>query len=182
MMRRRGAGLVSLPVRCFNGRGYKIIHESPSLDVSAFVIGNFLHERDRQTFSQPAVNLAFDDHRINNVAAIIDCYKPTDFYLAGALVDVDNADVSAERKRKIRRIVVMNRLQSCFQTWWDIRVRCEGYLLNRLGLGRRALDKKFARLPFKIFFAYLEKMASDFSGFLPDFARGHGCRGSGSRR
>ena len=54
---------------------------------------------------QAAVDLALDDHRVDARAAVVDRDEAADLDLAGARVDVDDADVGAERERQVRRVV-----------------------------------------------------------------------------
>src|SRR5262249_15128517 len=151
--------LIGLPLRCLYSSGYQIIHESSSLDISVFVVSNLLHKRDRQALGEPSVNLTFDDHRINNASAIIHRHKPADLYLAGAPVNIDNADIGAKRKSQIGRIIIMTRFESRLQPRRDTGVRSESDLLNRLSFGGYPFYIKSARLPFEIFFADLKQMA-----------------------
>jgi hypothetical protein len=57
------------------------------------------------------VHLALDDHRVDDVAAIIDGDEPPQRDGARAAIDVDDGDVGAEGVREIRRIVVVDRLE-----------------------------------------------------------------------
>src|ERR1700732_2128174 len=90
------ASFAGLPLRRLDSGRNQIIHESPTLDVPAFIVGNFLRERDGQPFGQAAMDLPFHDHRIDDVPAIIDRDKSTYFGFPGSFVDVQHADVSAK--------------------------------------------------------------------------------------
>src|ERR1700688_2083224 len=112
MVWRRGAGLAGLPMRCLHGCWNQVVHEGSALHVSALVVADFLHEGDGQALRDDAMNLTFDDHRIDNVAAVIHGHEPAYLDLAGTLVDIDHADVGAERESKIRRVIIVDRLKA----------------------------------------------------------------------
>src|SRR5260221_8032171 len=107
MMRRRRCGLACLPVGRFHRGWYQVVHESATLYVAVFVVPDLLHESDGKPFGQAAMDLALHDHWINDVAAIVHSNKTADFDLTRALVDIDNSDISAERERQVRRIVIV---------------------------------------------------------------------------
>src|SRR6516162_7127491 len=55
------------------------------------------------------MDLAFHDHRIDAHAAIIERVEPSD--LGDAAVDIDDADIGAERIGHVRRVTVADRLE-----------------------------------------------------------------------
>ena len=55
-----------------------------------------LHQGHADAVGQAAVHLALDDHRVDPHPAVVDGDEPPDLDLAGARVDVDDADVGAE--------------------------------------------------------------------------------------
>ena len=75
------------------------------------VVLNLLHERDRKAFGQPAVNLAFDDERIDHGATVVDGKEAAHLDFAGLAIDVHDRDVGAVRESHVRRIVVVRRLE-----------------------------------------------------------------------
>src|SRR5215467_13526844 len=96
------------------------------------------------------MNLTLDDHRIDDVAAVIDSHKPAHFNLTRTFVDVDDADVAAEWIGQVWRIVVIDRFESGLHARRMIRVSCERDLLNRLRAIRRPFDEELARFPLEI--------------------------------
>ena len=61
--------------------------------------------RHADAVGEPAVDLALDDHRVDAHAAVVDRDEAADLDHRGARVDVDDADVGAERERQVRRVV-----------------------------------------------------------------------------
>ncbi len=99
MVRRRGGRLVGLPGRGLDGRREEVVHERPGQVVAQLVVADLLVERRRETHRQAAVDLAVDDHRVDDVAAVVDRHEAADVDLAGPLVDVDDADVARRTGR-----------------------------------------------------------------------------------
>src|SRR5256886_7876 len=177
----RRARLVGLPVRRFHRGGHEIVDEAAALDVADLVVGDLLVQRGRQSHRQPTVNLALDDHGVDDVAAIVDGDEAPDLHFTGALVDVHDGDVAAERIGQVRRIVVADRLQPCLHPLRMIRVRGERDVLDGLERVRRALDRELAGLPHQILGRGLEQMRRDLPRLVLDLARGH-CGGGASHR
>src|SRR5215475_12739334 len=148
MMRRWSAGLVSFPIGRFDRSREQVIHEAALKYVAALVVLNLFIKRRPQSHSQSAVNLSFYDHRVDDIAAIIDGDESAYLDLSCSLIDVDDADVAAERISEIRRIVIRDRFQSRLHSLRMIGVRGERNFLNRLCAIGRAFDEEFARLPF----------------------------------
>src|SRR5262245_62403122 len=76
VMRRGGAGLVRLPIRRLDRRREQVIHEAALKYVAAIVVLNLLVERRPQPHGQTAVDLSFDDHRVDDVPAVVDGHEP----------------------------------------------------------------------------------------------------------
>src|SRR6185369_12534421 len=125
MMRRRRDSLVSFPVWRLDRRRQQVIHKAALQNITAFVVLNLLVKRRPEPHRQPAMNLSLDDHRIDDVPTIIDRHKPAYLDLARALVDVYDADVTAERIREIRWIVIIDCFESGFHSGRMIRVSRE---------------------------------------------------------
>ena len=145
-----------LPVRRLDCRGQKIVHETALQNVSAFVVLDLFVKRWSKSHGEPTMNLPFDDHRVDDVAAVVNRNEATHLDLARALVDVDNADVTAERIRKIWRIVVVDCFETRFHSRRVVRVSSKRDLLNRLRAIGRTLDEEFSSLPFEIVFMRFE--------------------------
>ena len=122
------------------------------------------------------------DHRVDDVAAVVDRDEAPDLHLAGAAIDVDDADVAAEREGQVRRIVVVRRLQARFHPLRVVGVGGEGDLLDGLRLLRRALDHELADLPLQIFLGDLQQVRGDLARLVADLARRHRRRRARRRR
>src|SRR6266508_4995801 len=132
VMRRGRAGLVRLPVRRLDRGREQVIHEAALKYVAAIVVLNLLVERRPQPHGQTAVNLSFDDHRVDDVPAVVDGHESAHLDLSCSFIDVDYADVAAERIGEVRRIVIRDRFEAGFHSLWVIGVSGERDLLNRL--------------------------------------------------
>ena len=76
------------------------------------VVDDLFVQRRGEPHRQAAVDLAVHDHRVDDVAAVVDRHEPAHVDLSGALVDVDDRDVAAEREGQVGRIVVVDRLEA----------------------------------------------------------------------
>ena len=68
-------------------------------DVADLVVADFLAHGDGEGFGEAAMDLALDDHRVDPRAAIVERIEAADLGDAGIDVDVDDADIGAERDR-----------------------------------------------------------------------------------
>ena len=57
------------------------------------VVLDLLHERHREAFGQAAVDLAFDDHRVDDDAAVVHREESPHLHSPGLAIDVDHRDV-----------------------------------------------------------------------------------------
>src|SRR5687768_11227683 len=126
------------------------------------------------------MDLALDDHRIDDVAAVVDGHKPTHFDFTCALVDIDDTDVTAERVREIRWIVIVDGFESGFHSGRMICVSGERDLLNRLDSIGRAFDEELAGFPFEIVFVRFKQIRRDLSRLVFDLAAGHSAGSGGN--
>ena len=85
--------LADLPGGRLDGRRQQVVHERAGQVVAVLVVGDLLVQRRGEAHRQPAVDLPVDDHRVDDVAAVVDRHEAADLDLPGALVDVDDADV-----------------------------------------------------------------------------------------
>lgn len=69
------------------------------------VVHGAFEQRLAQTLGDAAVYLAFDDHRIDDVAEVVDRDELNDRGLAGFRIDLDLAHIRAGRIREVGRIV-----------------------------------------------------------------------------
>ena len=81
----------------------------PPRQLPSLVEGDQLHQRHPDAVGEAAVDLALDDHRVDARAAVVDRDEAPHRDLAGARIDVDDADVGAERERQVRRVVDRSR-------------------------------------------------------------------------
>src|SRR5262245_2285393 len=181
VMWRGGAGFVRLPIRSLDGRREQVIHEAALKYVAAFVVLNLLVERRPQPHGQAAVNLPLDDHRVDDVPAVVDGHEPAHLDLSRSIVDVDYADVAAERIGEVRRVVIRDRFEAGFHSLRVIGV--SGYrerliLLYAIG---RAFDEELARLPLEVVFVGFEQVCGDLLRLVFDLAGGYGSRRARSR-
>ena len=65
-------------------------------------VDGLLDHRLAYALRQPAVNLSFDDERIDQVAGVIDGHELQQFRLARVAIDLEHRDVAAERVRVVR--------------------------------------------------------------------------------
>src|SRR3954451_15279643 len=182
VMRRGCDRLAGLPGGTLDGGRDEVVHERPGHVVAELVVGDLFVERRREAHVQAAVDLTVDDHRVDDVAAVVDRHETTYVDLARALVDVDDTDVASEREGQVRRIVVVDCLEPHLHPLREVRVGREGDLLDRLEPVGRALDAELAGLPFEIVLGRLEQVGGELACLGLDLARGHRCRGAGSRR
>src|SRR5690349_10606095 len=174
VVRRRRDRLLELPRRRLHGRRQQVVHERSGEVVAELVVRDLLVQGWRQPHRQTAVDLPVDDHRIDDVAAVVDRDEAADVDLSGALVDVDDADVAAERERQVRRIVVVDGLEAGFHPLRMVRVGRQRDLLDRLEPVGRALDAELAGLPLEILFGRLEQVGGQLACLVADLARRDG--------
>src|SRR5712692_7208012 len=183
MVRRGRGGLVGLPVRGLERRGHVVVYEAAARDVALVVVADLLVQRGADPLREAAVDLALDDHRIDDVAAVVDRDEAPDFHVARAAVDVHHADVTAEGESQVGRIVIVRRLQPRLHALRMVGVRRERALLDGLRHLGRALDEEFPGLPVEILLAHFEKVRRDFLCLVADLARGERAgRARGRRR
>ena len=146
----------------------QVVHERPAEAVAVLVERDHLHQRHADAVGETAVDLALDDHRVDARAAVVDGDEPPDLHLPGAGVDVDDADVGAERVGEVRRVVdrlgVEVALDALGQL--EVRVREQGDLLDRLALLGVALHVPAAELPLEVVGRALERRGGDDLGLV----------------
>src|SRR5438034_735877 len=120
-------------------------------------------------------------HRGSTTALAIDGDEAADLHLARALVDVDDADIAAERERQVRRVVIVDRLEARLHAGWMVGVGREGDLLDRLLAVRRAFDVELAGRPLEVLLGRLEEMRRELPRLVADLAGGNGGRRSRHR-
>ena len=177
-MRRWRASFVRLPLRRLDSRGHEVIHEAAALNIADLIVVDLFVHRRSEPHGQPAVDLAFDNHRIDDIAAIVHRHEAPDLDLPGSLVEIDHANVTAEGVGQIRWIVIRHGFETGFHPLGVIGVSRKSDFLDRLGLGRIASHEELTRLPLEIRFVGLEEVGGDFLGLVQNLPGGHGGRGS----
>src|SRR3954452_24722378 len=172
MMRRRRDGLAGLPRGHLDRGRDEIVHERAGHVVAELVVGDLLVQRWREAHRQSAVDLPVDDHRVDDVAAVVHRDEAADVDPPRPLVDVDDTDVRPERERQVGRVVIVDRLKPGLHSLGMVRVGRERDLLDRLEPVRRALDAELARLPLEIVLVGLEQMRGELARLRLDLARG----------
>src|SRR5216683_7993472 len=107
------------------------------------------------------MDLAFYDGRIDPRAAIVKGVETADLGNAGIDIDIDYADIGAERIGHVRRIVVTHRLQPRLHAGRDLVVGGEGDLGHGLLPLRHALHAEAVDVPFEIVVMYFEQIGRD---------------------
>ena len=93
-------------VREVVGARHRVVHVAAGQQLAAVgVVDAVLAQRLAQALRQAAVDLAFDDHRVDDVAEVVAGGEAVDAHDAGGGVDLDLADVAAGRVGEVARIV-----------------------------------------------------------------------------
>src|SRR5437773_2581169 len=69
------------------------------------------------TLHETPMNLALDQQRVDDVAAIIDRHILHDLRLTRFCIDLHDTDVRAERECEVRRLEVTRRIQAWLDAW-----------------------------------------------------------------
>ena len=182
MMRRGRGGEVDLPMRRFDRGRQEIVHQRRGQHVAFLVVVDLLAHRDAERLGQPAVDLALDDHRVDARAAIVERVEAPHLGLAGVDVDVDHADIGAEREGEVRRIVVIDRLEPRLHAGRHLVIGRPGELGHGLEPLRIALHLEAVDVPFEIVVVHFEHVGGDHLRLGLDLAAGHRGRGARDRR
>ena len=102
--RRRRHRAVELEAREVGGARHRVVHERSGQELTVFVVDGFFDHRLADALRQPAVNLSFDDQRIDQVSGIVDRDELQQRRLAGLAIDFEHRDVAAERIGVVRRL------------------------------------------------------------------------------
>ena len=181
MVRARRHGVRRLPVRRLERGGHEVVGEVGVQVVALGVVLDLLDERHREAFGQPAVDLPFDDHRVDDDAAIVDGDEAAHLRLARLAIDVHDRHVRAVRVGHVRRVVVVGRFEPRL-VLRHVRVGGKRHFLHRHRLGRHALHLELVVGPLDVGLADLEQMRGNLARLLADAARGHHDGGAGDRR
>ena len=86
------------------GARHAVVHVGAGEELAAVVIDRTLEQRLADALRQPAMDLALDDHRVDDVAEIVDRDEAQDVDDAGRRLDLDLADVGARGIGEVRRV------------------------------------------------------------------------------
>ena len=101
---RRGGGIDG-ETRQVVGAGHRVIHVRAAQQLPGFVVDAVFQQRLADALRQAAVNLAFDDHGVHDVAKIVHGNELLDVDDAGFGIDLHFADMRPGRIGEVRRIV-----------------------------------------------------------------------------
>lgn len=119
------------------------------------------------------MDLAFDDHRVQHHADIVDCRVGDERQLAGIWIDLDFRDMTAAGKGEIHRIEKGALLEPWLQNieWKAVRreISRTGDLAKRqAAIG--AADRELAGGKFDVLVARFEQVAGDLFTLIDDLA------------
>ena len=112
MMGTRGDGVVRFPFRRLHRGWQEVIHERVAQQIALRVKRPLVTHGHRKSFGESTVDLAFDDHRIDARAAVVERVETTHLRFAGGPIDVDDTQIDAERVGEIRWVVVVHGFQA----------------------------------------------------------------------
>ncbi len=92
-------------MRNIHGPGQRIIHERSRNELAGLIVNNFFKQGLAHRLSYAPMDLTSHQHRIDLLAAIIDCDITLEMDLAGFRINLYHSYVRAERKRKVFRLV-----------------------------------------------------------------------------
>src|SRR5690242_8533989 len=167
--------------RLHRGR-QQVLHEIALLDVAVLVVGDGFEQRRRHAHGQAAVDLALDDHGVDDVAAVVYGDEAANLDLAGAAINIHDADVGAEGEGQIRRIIVVHRLQAGLHPLRVVGVGGEGHLLHGDGARGDAFDLELVVSPLDVVLAGLQEVRGELLRLVADLAGGDSGGGAGGGR
>src|SRR5260370_11934452 len=82
-----------------------VVHERAAHELAAAVVGATLEQRLADALGEAAVDLALDDHRIDDGADVVDAPETDDLHAAGVRIDLELTDMRAVAEGEARRIL-----------------------------------------------------------------------------
>lgn len=177
-----GDGASQFHARNVGSARESVVGEFAADELALGIVDGFFEKNLSDGLDDAAVNLAIDEERIDDVAAVVDgdIFEELDF--AGIAVDFDLADVRAERKSEIRRLEKCGGFEAGLNAWWksfgdvgggDDVVEGGGFFVGGgkdLVLGKRELRG-----------IDFENVSGDFGHLLAEFFEAfvHGCAADG---
>ena len=182
-MRRWRDGREHLDVRETIGTRDRVVGKRAGQQLSVVVVHRLFPERLTDSLDHTSVHLSFDDHRVDLRAAVIHRDVASQAHVSRLRFDVDDGDVRAEWKGKVRRIVEARRLEARLHALRQVprHVGEERDVLDRLVTIRRTLHEELAVGVVHVFDCRLEKVAREQFRLVLDLARRHGQRSAADR-
>ena len=176
MVRRRCHGLQQLEPRRLPRCRDQVVHEVGADAVALVIESDELHRRHRIPLGQPAVNLPFDDHRVDPHAAVVQRHHALHVPLSGLGIDLDHDDIGTERERHVGRVVVVHALQTGLEVVRRVGVGGECDLLDGRAAVRRTLHVESSWFPLQVLRRGFQQMGRDQPGLVAQLAGDHGGR------
>src|SRR5215510_1773395 len=95
----------------------RVVHQRTRQQLAVLVINNLFVQSLADTLHESAMDLAFNEQRIDHVSTVIDRDVFRDLRFSGLSIDFHDAHVGTEWKREIRRLEET----SCVQAGLDAR-------------------------------------------------------------
>ena len=145
------------------GARHAIVHVARRQELPVAVVVRGLHQRLADALRDAAMHLALDDHRIDELAEVVDRGPAVDRHDAGLRIDLEFADVDAGREGEVGGIPERAFLQAgleflAVELVRGIGVQRDGAEVDRL-VG--ALDGELAVLELDVPFRGFEHVAGD---------------------
>src|SRR6218665_1576398 len=106
---------------------HRVVHEAAGEQLAGLaVVDAVFHQRLPYALRHPAMHLAFDDHRVDDGAEVVDRSEPVHPRGAGGGVDLDLADVGAGGEGEVGRVVERGFVQARFELVERVVVRHVG--------------------------------------------------------
>ncbi len=118
------------------------------------------------------MNLALDDHRVDLGSAVVDGDEPPHLHLGRSGVDVNDADVGAERVGEVGRVVADLGFETAFDPFGQVAcaVGFHGDVLDGDTLARVALHLERSLGPFQVGDAHLQHAGCDDLSLVLDLS------------
>ena len=104
--------MADLDHRQLGGRRHEEVHEAAREQLAVVVVHDPLVERAADALRDASVDLALDDDRVHDDAAVVLDDVPDERELAGGAIDLDDGRVHAAGERRLGRRVVAVRLEA----------------------------------------------------------------------
>ena len=102
------------------GARHRVVHVAGRKLLALGVVDDFLKQRLADALADAAVDLALDDHRVDDDAEVVAGDELQDLGLAGVRVDLDLGDEAAHREGEVERVVERALLQSGLHVGWQV--------------------------------------------------------------